>query len=1029
MTVYYQTLALQYPSTNPTPTTLNIASGDTIELGIDTSSYADGNGWLRFGTPIGCTTSATSGADGGAVTITPNVGATSYSVTFRTLISETSSYLYGRIAGTISTGGADTTPDAFSFTDQTNVSLSTTISSGAITVSGIDAASAISISGGTYSINGGAYTSSSGTVTNGQTVTVQHTSSASNSTATNTTLTIGGVSDTFTSTTVAAAADTTPDAFTFTDQTNVALSSTITSNSITVSGITAAASISITGGTYSINGGAYTSATGSVTNGQTVSVQHTSSASNSTATNTTLTIGGVSDVFTSTTVAAAAGTYTLTFYDTSFIQRTIFNEGESFYIFIGTTGVPDGTYYWSTSSGSDLVAPVNGSFAISGNFGSLYLTIAADSLTETPTESLIIYIRSGSISGTILANSSITINDTSTSPGDTTPDAFTFTDQTNVALSSTITSNTITVSGISAASAISITGGTYSINGGAYTATSGTVTNGQTVSVRHTSSASNITVTNTTLTVGGVSDTFTSTTVAAGPDTTPDAFTFTDQTNVALSSTITSAAITVSGITAASAISIAGGTYSINGGAYTSSSGTVTNAQTVTVQHTSSASNSTATNTTLTIGGVSDVFTSTTLAAAAIDTTPDAFSFTDVGGAATNTVYTDTVTITGLQPNYSITVTASGGTVDAGTSALSGTFASSKTVTTDALGSIIIAARVTSSASAGTTTSCIVTVGTLSDTFSVTTFSSGNQVNQFTFTDIDNASFSTVYTSNAITIAGLSPGLSAFVVIGNGTYSKNGGAYVSANGGTVTNGDVITVRGTSSANYSTQVSVILTIYVNSGGIIGANVSDTFAINTPKFNYSLTPNFISMYEGSTMPLVLETIGVANGTTLYWTLNAATTADFSAVSGSFTVNSNTGTFSITALTDALTEGTETYTLAVRSGSTAGTVLTTSTVLVTDPPANAYGMQILDSNGNIVMDTSTYTVKEVKYSVSVTASTSISVPSIISDTVAQVIELSSGTDPLAVGSVSIDYINKLLVVSGGSGFLATINLMDYR
>lgn len=99
----------------------------------------------------------------------------------------------------------------------------------------------------------------------------------------------------------------------------------------------------------------------------------------------------------------------------------------------------------------------------------------------------------------------------------TTPDAFTFVDQTDVALSTVIESATITVSGINAAVAISVTGGEYRINGGAWTSSAGTVTNGQTVKLRHTSSASNNTVTNTVLTIGGVSDTFTTTTVAALP--------------------------------------------------------------------------------------------------------------------------------------------------------------------------------------------------------------------------------------------------------------------------------------------------------------------------------------------------------------------------------------------------------------------------------------------------------------------------------------------------------------------------------
>ena len=199
----------------------------------------------------------------------------------------------------------DTTPNAFSFTDQTGVALSSTITSAAITVSGIDAAATISVSGGSYDINGsGTFVTTPGTVNNGDTVRARHTSSASHETATNTIVTIGGVSDTFTSTTEAAepGEDTTPNAFTFTDQTDVALSTVITSAAITVAGIDAPATISVTGGTYDINGsGTFVSTPGTVEVGDTVRARHTSSASYSTATNTVVTIGGVSDTFTSTT--------------------------------------------------------------------------------------------------------------------------------------------------------------------------------------------------------------------------------------------------------------------------------------------------------------------------------------------------------------------------------------------------------------------------------------------------------------------------------------------------------------------------------------------------------------------------------------------------------------------------------------------------------------------------------------------------------------------------------------------------------
>jgi hypothetical protein len=199
----------------------------------------------------------------------------------------------------------DTTPNAFTFTDQTSVALSSTITSAAITVSGIDAAATITVTGGTYDINAsGTFVSTPGTVNNGDTVRARHTSSASNSTATNTVVTIGGVSDTFTSTTEAAEPgdDTTPDAFTFTDQTDVARSTVITSAAITVAGIDAPATISVSGGTYDINGsGTFVSTPGTVEVGDTVRARHTSSASYETATNTVVTIGGVSDTFTSTT--------------------------------------------------------------------------------------------------------------------------------------------------------------------------------------------------------------------------------------------------------------------------------------------------------------------------------------------------------------------------------------------------------------------------------------------------------------------------------------------------------------------------------------------------------------------------------------------------------------------------------------------------------------------------------------------------------------------------------------------------------
>jgi hypothetical protein len=99
----------------------------------------------------------------------------------------------------------------------------------------------------------------------------------------------------------------TPDPFTFKDKTGASLNKVYTSDTITVSGITIAATISINGGTYSINGDSYTSADGTVNNGDTVTVQQTSSGSYSTATDATLTIGGVSGTFSVTTRSESTG--------------------------------------------------------------------------------------------------------------------------------------------------------------------------------------------------------------------------------------------------------------------------------------------------------------------------------------------------------------------------------------------------------------------------------------------------------------------------------------------------------------------------------------------------------------------------------------------------------------------------------------------------------------------------------------------------------------------------------------------------
>jgi uncharacterized repeat protein (TIGR01451 family) len=102
-----------------------------------------------------------------------------------------------------------------------------------------------------------------------------------------------------------ASGDYTPDAFNFIAQTGVPQSSLRTSNAITVANITTVTGIGISGAAgsqYRINGGSWTSAPGTVVDGDSIEVRHTSAATGTTVTTTTLGIGGISADFTSTTI-------------------------------------------------------------------------------------------------------------------------------------------------------------------------------------------------------------------------------------------------------------------------------------------------------------------------------------------------------------------------------------------------------------------------------------------------------------------------------------------------------------------------------------------------------------------------------------------------------------------------------------------------------------------------------------------------------------------------------------------------------
>lgn len=386
--------------------------------------------------------------------------------------------------------------------------------------------------------------------------------------------------------------DAAPDAFTFPAATGVATGTVSTATAQTISGISAAAVVTVTNGEWSKNGGAWTTADGSVVNGDTVNVRQTAALTENTSVVTVLTVGGVSGYYSVTTDLFDTTPNAFTFgSQTGINPSTLTQSGQ-----VGIYGISGGAAVtvaggewkkndedWTTDAGyvneGDLVQ-VRG--------------YASGSFSTTVTVTLTV----GGVAGTL----QIITRGYSASPT-----TFTFTDQTGVPLSSVITSNTITIAGAETALAVSITGGTYSKNGGGYGSGATTASNGDTFTVRHTSAAGVSSIINTTLTVGGYTDTFSSTT--AGADITPDAFTLTPLTQGLPSQLVYSNVATIAGINVATPIVVTPGCeFQVNGIGGWLTTGTITTGQTLQVRGLASSRAGTTTNYSVTVGTVTVTF-------------------------------------------------------------------------------------------------------------------------------------------------------------------------------------------------------------------------------------------------------------------------------------------------------------------------------------------------------------------------------------------------------------------------------------
>jgi hypothetical protein len=396
-----------------------------------------------------------------------------------------------------------------------------------------------------------------------------------------------------------------------------------------------------------------------------------------------------------------------------------------------------------TSSVGNVQTAVTNSTSISG------VAFSAANKSITAGQYLHLYVKgsnaySTQTSGTVAVNNASAGYTVTTRGFDATPAAFDFGPNVTNANPGSLHTVQATITGIDQGNTLSITSPGQTalyfgniVGWGAFSGSNKTIGNNQAVRVRLASPSFNATTgaaqtTAVTITVGTVSDTF-SVTSRVGR-TNPNAFNLPDQTGAALNTYFYSVAYisgnevpvsfdaSGSGAVAVSTTAGNGSGSTSSGLAYTTGAVNVSAGQYLHVRLASSASFGTATSTTVTGGGVSSVFSITTLAA---DTTPDAFSFTDVTNAALNSPYTRSAQITGLNTSTTAFVSGNSATTAVTASSTIPSDGSFTTASKSISNSNYIHVRMNASGSYSTAVSTAVNVGGVGDSWSVTTGAQG----------------------------------------------------------------------------------------------------------------------------------------------------------------------------------------------------------------------------------------------------------------------------------------------------------------
>jgi Flp pilus assembly pilin Flp len=351
-------------------------------------------------------------------------------------------------------------------------------------------------------------------------------------------------------------------------------------------------------------------------------------------------------------------------------------------------------------------------------------------------------------------------------PADHAPDAFAFANQDDVATGGTISSDAVQLLNFDGPQTASCGAGCTGIsrNGGGFQASpvSGFM-DGDTIAIQQIASSSFGTTTTASVTVGDTtSEDWSVTTI--GQDTTPDAFFFSDQSDAEPGDPVDSDNVQLLNFDGPLTASCGAGCTGIsrNGGGFQASPvAGFMDGDTIAIRQTASSSFDTPTTASVTVGDTASA--DWTVTTRSPDTAPDAFSFSDQGGAALGaTVPSNNVQLL----NFEGSLTA---TCDAGCTGISrngGGFQASPV--SGFVDGDTIAIRQTASSGYGAPTTASVTVGdTASADWTVTTIAAPGP---FTFTTCG-ASGRTGPNQSACTSAYSSTALAGLVTVTNGIQS------------------------------------------------------------------------------------------------------------------------------------------------------------------------------------------------------------------------------------------------------------------